>query len=304
MSSCLVRAARSEDAFILALLVNGAIEPHFHTTADKIIQTIEQRPEGRLVAEKSGQVVGTVSLSFPEFAPNHIWLGLSLHPDHRDHETTSALLRHASTVALARHRTLVWTSVRADYLSTVPDLSALGFREVHRTFGGGFYFDPQSDWSTSHAVPAGITLTSASERRQDPRLHQLYDAVRSEKVTAEPTIPAAGDTLDDPDSLWDAAFVASRGEEVLGLAVPERAGLGVWNAVLIVRPDVRRQGIGTALQARVCAALAEQGFTFLNTAGVKADRRYLGVLRRLGANIEPDWIAFESALAPQASSRN
>ena len=304
MSSCLVRAARPEDAFILALLVNGAIEPHFHTTADKIVQAIGLRPEGRLVAEKAGLVIGTVSLSFPEFAPNHVWLGLSLHPDHRDHETTSALLRHASTVAVARHRTLVWTSVRADYLSTVPDLSTLGFREVHRTFGGGFYLDPQSDWGTSHALPEGITLTSASERRHDPRLHQLYDAVRNEKVTAERTIPAAGDILDDPDSLWDASYVASRGEEVLGLALPERAGLGAWNAVLIVRPDVRRQGIGTALQARVCAALAEQSFTFLNTAGAKTDTAYLSVLRRLGANIEPDWIAFESALAAQASSRD
>jgi len=300
MSTCLVRTAQTEDAFILALLVNGANEPHFHITTNKIIQAIEQRPEGRLVIERSGQVVGTLSLSFPEFLPHHVWLGLSLHPDYRDHGTASALLEHASRVAAARHRALAWTSVRADYLSTVPVLSTLGFREVHRTFGGGFYFNVQNDWSASYAVPEGITVTSASERRHDPQVHQLYDAVRNEKMTAEPTISVAGDTLDDPDSLWEAAFVAIRGEEVLGLALPERSGLGAWNAVLMVRPDVRRQGLGTALQARVCAALAAQNFTFLNTAGVKADRAYLGVLRRLGANIEPDWIAFESALAPQA----
>ena len=303
MSSLSVRPARPEDASIIALLVNGANEPHFHTTSERIIEAFNQRPEGRIVAEKSGQVVGTLSLSFPDFLPTHVWLGLSLHPDHRDHNTASALLQHASMVAVVQRRTLAWTSLRADYLSTAPDLSALGFREVHRTFGGGFYFDRQAASGIQvarQAVPEGITLTSATEWQHDPRLNALYHAVRGDKVTAEPTISAASDTLDDPDSLWEAAFVALRGEEVLGLALPERSGLGAWNAILIVHPDVRRQGIGTALQARVCTVLEEHGLTFLNTAGVKADTAYLGILRRLGANIEPDWIAFEAPLLEQA----
>lgn len=302
MSSLSVRPARPEDASILALLVNGSTEPHFHTTSDTIVQSLNQHSEDLFVVEKAGRVVGTLSLSFPGFLPAHVWLALSLHPDHRDHATASALLQQAATVAVSQGRALAWTSLRADYLSTAPDLSALGFREVHRTFGGGFYLDRQAASGVQvarHAVPNGVTLTSASEWRQDPRLNALYQAVRGDKVLAEPTIPAASDTLDDPDSLWGAAFVAFRNEEVVGLALPERAGLGAWNAVLIVHPAVRRQGIGTALQARVCVALAEQGVTFLNTAGVKADTAYLGVLRRLGANIEPDWIAFEASLLDQ-----
>ena len=43
-------------------------------------------------------------------------------------------------------------------------------------------------------------------------------------------------------------------------------------------------------------ALNAQGFGFLNTASVGTDAAYLGVLRRLRANIEPDWIAFQAAL--------
>ncbi len=120
--------------------------------------------------------------------------------------------------------------------------------------------------------------------------------VRGEKVTAEPTILAANEALHAPDSLWEAAFVAIRpgqvpgsSGEVLGLALPERSRLDAWNAVLLVCPEVRRWSIGTALQARVCATLHAQGFGFLNTAGVGTDAAYLGVLRRLSANIEPDW---------------
>ena len=47
----------------------------------------------------------------------------------------------------------------------------------------------------------------------------------------------------------------------------------------------------------MAARLQELGFTFLNTAGAKTDGAYLSVLRKLGANIEPDWIAYQKELA-------
>jgi len=149
-----------------------------------------------------------------------------------------------------------------------------------------------------------VQLRPAAPLRHDPRLAALYAAHHADKVTAEPTIPAASPTHDDPDTLWDAGWVAVRGEDtaapdvvgldVVGLALPERSRLDAWNAVLLVQPGERRQGIGTALQARVCASLHAQGLTFLNTAGVGSDHAYLGLLRRLGADIEPAWLAFEA----------
>ena len=298
MNGLQIRKARPEDAFTLALLLNSTQEPHFHTTAARLAAAIGTDPEKYLLAERAGQVLGSVSLSFPDFHPQHLWLGFVLHPDYRDGGVAAGLFQQAG--ALAQGRSFAWTSVRADYLSTEPDLSALGFREVHRTFGGGFYLD---------AAPAprprleadlgrrGIRVVPAAEFRSGPRLEVLYQAVKQDKATAGPTIPAANDHLRGPDSLWDAGFVALHGEEILGLVLPERAGVGAWNAALLVRQDARRQGIGTALQARACAALRDQGVTFLNTAGVKTDQAYLGVLHRLGANIEPDWIAYEAALA-------
>jgi GNAT superfamily N-acetyltransferase len=294
-----VRPARATDAFMLALLLGSTQEPHFHSTAARLTTAIEGDPSRYLVAELEGKVVGSLSSWSPDFHPQHVWLGFHLHPDHRGPELAAALFQRASLNATTRGQTLAWTSVRADYLDSGPDLAALGFREVHRTFGGGFYL---KDWMANTQRlelalgEAGIEIVPAATLHNDPRLLALYQVVRGDKVTAEPTIPAAGETLDDPDSLWDAGFVARRGAELLGLSLPERSGLGAWNAALMVHPQARRLGIGTALQARTCAALQHQEMTFLNTAGVKTDAAYLGVLRRLGANIEPDWIAFEAAL--------
>jgi GNAT superfamily N-acetyltransferase len=284
---------------MLALLLNSTQEPHFHSTAARLVSAVESDPSRYLVAELEGQVVGSLSSWSPDFHPQHVWLGFHLHPDHRGPELAAALFQRASLAAATKGRTLAWTSVRADYLDTGPDLAALGFREVHRTFGGGFYL---ADWVAnterleSALGAAGIEIVPAAPLRNDPRLQTLFQMVRGDKVTAEPTTPAAGETLDDPDSLWEAGFAALRGHEVLGLSLPERSGLGAWNAALMVHPQARRLGIGTALQGRICAALQHQGLAFLNTAGVKADAAFLGVLRRLGANIEPDWVAYQAAL--------
>lgn len=294
MISVQARPAAPADAERLALLHNSTSEPHFHTRADRLAKAIQGDPGGYLVAESAGLVVGYVSLWHPDFHPTHTWLGLHLHPDHRADGTAQALLE----AARGHGRPRLWTSVRADYLPAGPDLAGLGFREVHRTFGGGFHLDR---WAADLArlerdlAAQGVTIRPHADLtvEQRDRLPHLYAEVRTDKVTAEPTIPPANPELHDPDQLWEAAFVALSDGVPIGLAVPERAGLGAWNAVLLVRPERRRLGIGTALQARVCAALHAQGFDFLNTAGVGSDAAYLGVLRRLGANIEPDWIAYE-----------
>ncbi|WP_407540882.1 GNAT family N-acetyltransferase [Deinococcus radiomollis] len=299
MTEITIRQACPDDAFLLAPLLNSTQEPHFHTTAERLRAAMQKEDAVKyLLAERAGQLLGSVSLSFPDFHPQHVWLRFALHPDHRAGREAAGLFQKAG--ALAQGRPFAWTSVRADYLSTQPDLPALGFHEVHRTFGGGFYLDapPASRQRLEDDLAQhGIRITPAAGFQGDPRLETLYQTVKQDKATAEPTIPAANDLLNDPESLWDAAFVALRGAEALGLVLPERARLGAWNAVLLVRQDMRRQGIGTALQARACAALWTQGVTFLNTAGVKTDRAYLGVLRQLGANIEPDWIAYEAVMA-------
>ena len=291
-----VRPAVPADAFQAALLRNSTQEPHFHTTASKLAAAFAREGHGYVVAEQEERAVGLGSLWLPDFHPSHGWVGLSLHPDHREDGTAGALLEQLAARTRSAGRTHLWTSVREDYLPVQPDLLALGFREVYRTFGGGFHL---KGWGADTARlearlgEQGYRLEPAAPWQDDARLTALYALTREDKVSAPPTIPPAAEALTDGDALWNAAFVAWRGEEAVGLALPERSGLGAWNAVLTVHPQHRRQGLGTALLARAARQLQEEGTGFLNVAGSARDRAYLGTLRRLGANIEPDWTAWE-----------
>lgn len=295
-----LRPPQVEDAFVAALLLNSTQEPHFHTAAATLRKTFEQGPKDYVVSETEGRVTGLASLWLPDFHPTHGWVGLHLHPDRRVDGTAGALLDHLASRALEAGRDKLWISVREDYLPTQPDLGALGFQEAHRTFGGGFYL---SRWSAS--VPTlesrlradGYTVTPAAPFRDDARLRALYALTRADKVLAPPTIPAASDDLSDDDALWDAAHLAWQDGEPVGLSLPERSHLHAWNAVLLVHPAHRGRGLATALLARTAGQLQAAGLKFLNVAGSSRDGAYLGVLRRLGANIEPDWIAYEAECA-------
>lgn len=289
-----VRPAQPADAFLAALLLGATGEPHFHTTAQKLAERFAAPAHGYVVGETAGQVTGLGSLWLPEFHPDHAWVGLHLHPDH--HAGAAALLDFLALQARAAGRSHLWASVREDYLPTWPDLPALGFREVHRTFGGGFHL---RDWQANTArLEAALTrqghhLTPAASFRQDARLTDLYALTRQDQVTAPPTIDLAAEALTDEDALWNAAWLSWHGETLVGLALPERSRLHAWNAVLVVHPEYRRQGVATVLLAQVARSLQAGGLSFLNVAGSKRDAAYLGVLRRLGANIEPDWLAWE-----------
>lgn len=291
-----VRVACPADAFQLAPLLSASQEPHFHTTAERLVRRLEADPSGYAVGETARGLSGVGTLWLPDFHATHAWVGLHLHPDHRADGTAAALLNHLALQARAAGRARLWASVREDYLLTWPDLPALGFREVHRTFGGGFHL---ADWkledrSRQEALTAqGYCLTPAAPFQEDVRLTELYALTRSEKVTAEPTIGPAEEAPTDEDALWDAARLAWQGETLVGIALPERSGLGAWNAVLAVHPEHRRRGLASVMLAEVARSLQAGGVAFLNVAGSARDAAYLGVLRRLGASIEPDWIAWE-----------
>ncbi|MBB5236116.1 GNAT family N-acetyltransferase [Deinococcus budaensis] len=291
-----VRPARPHDAFLAVLLNNSSQEPHFHGTAARLAGALEGEAHGSVVAETAGRLTGLGTLWLPDFHPTHAWVGLHLHPDHRADGTPAALLEALAAQARAAGRERLWASVRTDYLPSWPDLPALGFRKVHRTFGGGFHL---RGWAANTArleaelERQGYTFTPAAPFRDDPRLGTLYALTREDKVNAAPTIPPAAERLPDGDALWDAAWLAWQGETLVGLALPERSRLAAWNAVLTVHPGHRRRGLATALLARVARRLQAQDVPFLNVAGSGRDAAYLGVLRRLGAHLEPDWVAWE-----------
>ena len=293
-----IRSPEPVDAYAATLLLNSTQEPHFHTTAAQLRTSWDRHPTRTLVVGEPGQPRGLLTLWPPDFHPTHLWIGLHLHPDHRADDTAPTLMHAAREAARAQGLTHLWLSVREDYLSTAPDLPTLGLHEVHRTFGGGLHLrdwtDPTPDLR-QELEARGYHFTPAQPHADDPRLHDLYTRTRDHKVTAAPTIPAASPILADEDTLWDAAHLAWQGEELIGISLPETSRLNAWNAVLTVAPDHRRRGVGRALLALTARALQNQGITFLNTAGSAADRAYLRALRQVGANIEPDWIAWEGS---------
>lgn len=297
----IVRPPTDNDYHLLALLNNGTQEPHFHATAATMKRDGEAASTNRIVAEQGNLITGMATWFQPDFdRDDRIWTYLHLHPDHREDETAHVLLEAVSGAARKQGATLLWTTVREDYLGASADPVARGFREVHRTFGGGFFLNspPQQpgDATEGRLREQGVTLhdlgTLVPKPGGDERIHDLYAAVCADKFTAEPTIPAADEHL-PVEALWESGCVAIHGDEYVGLALPEPASLGSWNAVLLVRREFRRNGIGTALQKRVVAHLRRQGFGFLNVAGVKGDIAYLTALRRAGASIEPDWISYQ-----------
>ncbi|PNY81295.1 GNAT family N-acetyltransferase [Deinococcus koreensis] len=295
-----LRPAEPRDAHVAALLQNATSEPHFSITAQKLTHIFAQERHGYAVSEAAGVLTGLSSCWLPEFHPTHAWIGLHLHPDALGDGTAAAHLTWHAGEAEQAGRTHLWLSVREDYQPTWPDVEALGFREVHRTFGGGFHLQHRGvDGAAleTRLAAQGYRLEAAAANQHDARLQGLYELTCGDKVSAPPTIPLASAELSDEDALWEAAVLAWQGEDLVGLALPERSRLEAWNAVLIVHPGHRRRGLGTALQVRVARAVQKGGRAFLNTAGSARDAAYLGVLRRSGANIEPDWIAYDRSIA-------
>lgn len=310
MATPTIRTPQDDDYHFLAALHNAVQEPHFHTTAENLRSrdngtTLGQRP-ARLVCEQHGRIVGMATWWQPDFdRDNRYWVSVCLHPDHREDEASAALLDALVAQVKPIGADALWLTVREDYLASYPDPAGLGFHEVHRTFGGGFFLKALTpcllrNVEDSLAVQ-GVTLHAhrdlAGDPRHDEKIQGLYNEIVSDKHTAEPTIPAGADSCATDDALWNATFIAQHDNEYIGLAIPERANLGAWNSVLGVHQSWRGKGLGSALQARVLTQLKEDGFEFLNVAGVKDDAGYLAVVRRLGANIEPDWISYEKELA-------
>ncbi len=291
-----LRSAQPSDAFVCVLLLNSTQEPHFSTTTRKFVSALTDDDSRYSVTEQNGCVTGLSSFWSPEFHPSHAWIGLHLHPDHRNDDTVSDLLHHQAERARAAGHSHLWVSFREDYASAWPDLATLGFQEVHRTFGGGFHLNSwQADTTQleTRLHQEGYEIHLAASLQHDTRIQNLYQLVRDEKVSAPPTIPPANEVMVDEDTLWDSAFTVLWHDEIVGIALPEKARLGAWNAVLVVHPEHRRNGLATALLANVARSLQTHGLSFLNVAGVVRDTAYLGMLQRLGAKIEPDWVAWE-----------
>lgn len=280
----------------LALLQNATHEPHFHVDSATLKQRDAQAHagvRGRLVAADQTSPVGMATFSVQDFdRVDRLWIDLAIHPDHRTTDTATQLIDSVIERTRPEGITSLWMPVREDYVDSWPNVDDLGFTEVHRTFGGGFFL---ADWqdSSRHTASVQVRALDPDDARMVEQARELYADVRGEKVVANPTIGDATENLDLDDIVAPASFLAFDNGTCVGLIVAAPSSLGAWLRVLAVRRDVRGQGIGRMLLASTLSQLQERDCPFLNTAGVRSDVAYLAVLRSLGATIEPDWIAFE-----------
>ena len=295
-----LRTATLSDYSMLAVLHNATHEPHFHVTSERLASR-DARPSdglrGRFVVAIAGEPVGMASYTVQDFdRSDRVWVDLSIHPDRLRDDTAQRLIDAVIEQSRLANATSLWVPIREDYLEAWPELLGLEFKEVHRTFGGGFVLTDARDYSRHHSVPT--QLRSLDQAREDDatQAQQLFALVHTDKVTAAPTVTQASDQLDLADIIAPASFLAVENDECIGLCLAAPSPLGAWLSVIAVHPEHRRRGIAGSLLAATLTALREQEVAFLNTAGVRRDDAYLGLLRSLGAAIEPDWISFERDL--------
>lgn len=293
-----IRDAISADHALLALLHNATHEPHFHVASADLASAAARSAthlRGRLVVTLDQDITGTASYAVHDFdQDDRVWLDLSIHPDHLHDDTAPRLLDAVIERARAAGATSLWMPIREDYLDAWPAPAELSFHEVHRTFGGGFFLSDDRDFARHCAT--GTTHLRAAHTLDDgdrASAQKFYATIRSDKVTAPPTITAAPDDLDLASAIAPASFVAIENDECVGLCIVQPSSLGAWLSTVAVHPDHRRRGLGRSLLAASLTALRDREIAFLNTAGVRRDDAYLGLVRSLGATIEPDWISFQ-----------
>lgn len=295
-----LRKATASDYSMLAVLYNATHEPHFHVTSEELASRDVQPSDGlrgRLVVAIAGEPVGMASYAVQEFdRRDRVWVDLAIHPDRLRDDTARRLIDAVIEQSRHANATSLWAPIREDYLEAWPKLLSLEFEEVHRTFGGGFFLTDARDYSRHNSIPT--QLRSLDQARDDDmkQAQQLYATVHADKMTAAPTITSASDQLNLEDVIAPASFLAIENGKCIGLCLAAPSPLGAWLSVIAVHPEHRRRGIARSLLAATLTVLREQQVAFLNTAGVRRDDAYLGLLRSLGATIEPDWISFERAL--------
>ena len=194
-------------------------------------------------------------------------------------------------------------TVRADFLKGAPFLQ-FGFTETFRSFGTHLEladFEPKRFSQLEGKLKEkGITLKSYAELEGDPSRAAKLEAIQLQALADLPRYePVVSASLDYTDRrLWEPFFVALRADEYLGFASLDGrpdGSVAHFDASGVSRSE-RRQGIGLALAAKLAAWAKQSGFTELNDGGARANAAHIGILERLGFELEPDWVTFEKMM--------
>jgi RimJ/RimL family protein N-acetyltransferase len=166
-------------------------------------------------------------------------------------------------------------------------------------------------FSGAEARPAaeGITITTlAAERQRDPealeKLHELHntceqDVPAVDPVTAIPFELFLAQSVDAPNALEDAHFIARDGDDYVGVSNLFRSleDPGVlYQGLTGVRREYRGRGLAMALKLQTVRYAREHGYREIRTWNDTRNRPMLRINEAMGFQKQPVWIEFEKRL--------
>jgi GNAT superfamily N-acetyltransferase len=289
----------------------GIVWPEKPRSAEAWEQSDRARPAEshhlRWVAVVAGQVVGFAACDQNpwNYPPRSFQINVEVHPDHQRRGIGAALYDQV----MDGLRAFDPPALRADAFTNLPQgytfLQARGFREVFRETP--VHLDVRAFDASPYAglnarlLSSGIVIKTLRELEGDPqRDRKIYDLYWA----ASADMPQEGDGearpdfddwlgwgLHDPTILPDAYFIATRGDEYIGLRE-----LGSYSdpevllgGLLGVRREYRRGGVGLAMQLRGIAYAREHGFRLLKTCTAIQNAPMQALFNKLGYERDPEW---------------
>ncbi len=199
--------------------------------------------------------------------------------------------------------------LRADAFTNLPQgyafLQKRGFHEVFRETPVHLNipaFDPRPYAGLEPNLNAqGIVIKTVRELKADPdrdrKIYDLYWSVVQDvpHEDAEIEAPPFEEWLSwgfaGPDFLPDAFFVATHGDDYIGLrelcGFPDSGQL--LGGLLAVRREYRNRGIGLAMQLRGIAYAQEHGYSLLKTCTAVHNKPMQSLFDKLGYVRDPEW---------------
>ncbi len=305
-----IRPLAPEDYAQAVPIYNAQNEPHFQLTVEGMQRGDYAAPRTDplyrwYVAEDQNDVVAlgylTSGWAGPP-VPGRYWTNVFTRRDYRNKGVDTRLLEHAlhDTRVSAKE---VWSCVRSDFIAASGYLRAWGFREQFRTYGSEL-LSSRVDTSLLSAYigdleSQGIRLLPyavVGEPAREEVLLALHAEAEEDAPHHEPIVPRTHPDFRSPDTDPESVFVAVTEEgRVVGQAFlykPHQGneGLKAGFGLTGVARAYRSQGIGTALKARAILYGLEKGYREFGGGGARENEAMLRVNRKLGVEIEPDWV--------------
>ena len=306
----LIRTIAEQDYPQAAEIHNAQNEPHWCLTSEQMRRSDEVMRERaphyrRYIAEKDKEVIATGYLT-PTWAgqtvPGRVWMSLFTRSDYRNTGVDTALLEHALT-EFEQPIQEVWSCVREDFVPMSGYLE--GFAEQFRTFGSELHlsefdattFAPLVKRLEAEGVVIKHYVDLSSDPNRDEKLLMLHTETEADAPYHEPIVPQHHPDIHDDDMDQSGVFVAVKDSEYVGYAgleVDDKPHKNIgFTGVL---RSYRNRGIGTVLGARAAEYAKSSGYTELGAGGAKENVAMQKVLRKLGFEIEPDWVTLAKTL--------